>query len=163
MILEAFAKYLHAADPKIPATDVLAQWLWRHLSTPPTTNVDKVLHCEMTIREIKSSKREMQEGDNSGQGKGQNSGSTFNQTPGQSSRPNSQQNLNPGSNQQSEQNSRPSEKPQKTSYVFCGTSSSGRRLLKSLYEYCQSYEQQRFARFIHTIKASDFSEELLGR
>jgi hypothetical protein len=121
LILEAFAKYLQAADPKVPATDVLAQWLWRHLSSEPKTNVEKVLHCEMTIREIKKSRAESSaSGDDR-------------------------------------------DKPKKTSYVFCGTSSSGKRLLKSLYEYCQSYEQARWARFIHTLKASDFSEKLLGR
>lgn len=40
--------------------------------------------------------------------------------------------------------------------AFKGTSKSGRRLLKSLYEYCQSYEQQKWARYIHNLKASDF-------
>ncbi len=53
MILEAFAEFLHAADPNMPATDVLAQWLWKRLSTPPANNVDKVLHCEMQ-RSIKN-------------------------------------------------------------------------------------------------------------
>lgn len=40
--------------------------------------------------------------------------------------------------------------------AFKGNSKSGRQLLKSLYEYCQSYEQQKWARYIHGLKASDF-------
>lgn len=32
MILEAFAKYLHAADSNICASDILARWLWERLS-----------------------------------------------------------------------------------------------------------------------------------
>lgn len=119
MILEAFAKYLHAADPKMSATDVLAQWLWRQLSAPPLTMVDKVLHCKLAIREVKRSKAD-----------------ATTKKQGQS---------------------------RKTSYVFCGTSATGRQLLKNLYEYCQSYEQQRWSRWIHTLKAGDFSEKLLGR
>jgi hypothetical protein len=42
-------------------------------------------------------------------------------------------------------------------YVFRGTSSSGSKLLKQLYEYCLSYEQQRWARWVHSLKASDFN------
>jgi hypothetical protein len=45
----------------------------------------------------------------------------------------------------------------KESYVFKGKSDSGRRLLRSLYEYCLSYEQQKWARFVHGLKASDFN------
>lgn len=44
----------------------------------------------------------------------------------------------------------------KPTYVFTGNSASGRRLLKSLYEYCLSYEQQKWARWVHSLKASDF-------
>lgn len=40
--------------------------------------------------------------------------------------------------------------------AFKGNSKSGRQLLKSLYEYCQSYEQQKWARYVHNLKASDF-------
>jgi hypothetical protein len=114
LILEAFSQYLHVADPKMSATDVLAQWLWKRLSAPPLTNVDRVLHCEMAICEVN-------------------------------------------------ENARVSGKRKSTTYVFRGTSTSGKRLLKSLYEYCQSFEQQRWARWVHTLKASDFSERLLGR
>lgn len=43
------------------------------------------------------------------------------------------------------------------SFVFKGSSKSGERLLNSLKTYGQSYEQQKWARWIHNIKASDFS------
>lgn len=46
---------------------------------------------------------------------------------------------------------------QKSSYVFRGASSSGSKLLKTLYEYCLSYEQQKWARWVHSLKASDFN------
>ncbi len=41
-------------------------------------------------------------------------------------------------------------------YVFEGISVSGKQLLHSLYEYSQSYEQQKWSRWIHKLKASDF-------
>jgi hypothetical protein len=44
----------------------------------------------------------------------------------------------------------------KSSYIFRGTSSSGSKLLKALYEYSLSYEQQKWARWVHSLKASDF-------
>lgn len=44
-----------------------------------------------------------------------------------------------------------------TTYWFRGKSPSGDNLLKSLYEYSLSYEQQKWARFVHKVKASDFS------
>ena len=42
-------------------------------------------------------------------------------------------------------------------YVFQGNSPSGLRLLASLYEYSLSYEQQKWARWVHSLKASDFT------
>ena len=42
-------------------------------------------------------------------------------------------------------------------YLFNPTSDSGRRLLRSLYEYASSYEQQKWSRWVHCIKASDFN------
>jgi len=118
MILEAFADYLHAADPAKPATDILAQWLLEKLSTPPITNVDRVLHCEMAISgsPSKQSKRKSPAGSSSDY----------------------------------------------SSSTFKGKSSSGTRLLKSLYEYCQSYDQQKWSRFVHKLKASDFRERYIG-
>ena len=43
-------------------------------------------------------------------------------------------------------------------YVFNASSESGKRLLKSLYEYALSYEQQKWARWVHHVKASDFNQ-----
>jgi hypothetical protein len=42
-------------------------------------------------------------------------------------------------------------------YIFQANSATGNKLLKSLYEYSLSYEQQKWARFVHTLKASDFN------
>ena len=120
MILEAFAEFLHAADPRMSATDVLAQWLWQRLSAPPTTNVDRVLHCEMAICQAATGKKGAIPADIEGGKK-------------------------------------------TVTYVFRGTSDSGKRLLRSLYEYCQSYDQQRWARWVHNLKASDFSDKLFER
>lgn len=39
---------------------------------------------------------------------------------------------------------------------FQGRSASGDRLLQSLYEYCISYENWQFSRWLHHIRASDF-------
>lgn len=41
-------------------------------------------------------------------------------------------------------------------YTFQGASPSGKKLLNSLYEYALSYEQQRWSRWVHQVKASDF-------
>lgn len=41
-------------------------------------------------------------------------------------------------------------------YAFVPQSASGSRLLKSLYEYAMSYEQQKWSRWVHCVKASDF-------
>lgn len=120
LILEAFAEYLHGADPRMPATDVLAQWLWKRLSAPPITNVDRVLHCEMAICQVPESKKGAVSLDMIGEKKA-------------------------------------------VTYVFRGTSDSGKRLLRSLYEYCQSYDQQRWARWVHNLKASDFTDKLFER
>jgi hypothetical protein len=42
-------------------------------------------------------------------------------------------------------------------YVFGAEAESGRRMLRSLYEYAHSYEQQRWSRWVHCVKASDFN------
>ena len=42
-------------------------------------------------------------------------------------------------------------------YVFQGNSTSGLRLLASLYEFSLSYEQQKWTRWVHSLKASDFT------
>lgn len=105
MILEAFAEYLHASDQSLPATEVLSRWIKERLDAPVLTNVDRVIHCEISIAEVAAKS--------------------------------------------------PGAKGQEQKLVLKGNSKSGRLLLKSLYEYCQSYEQQKWARYVHNLKASD--------
>lgn len=45
----------------------------------------------------------------------------------------------------------------KQAFVFKARSESGRRLLNALYQYATSYEQQKWSRWVHKIKASDFN------
>jgi hypothetical protein len=110
VIIEAFAEYLHAADQSLPATEVLATWIKGRLDSPVVTQVDRVMHCEISFA------HRFENG---------------------------------------------SESHNPKTLAFRGLSKSGRILLKSLYEYCQSYEQQKWARYIHRLKASDFSAEEL--
>lgn len=113
MILEAFAQYLHEADPELPAPAVLARWLWERLSVPGQTIVDKVLRCEISIgKPTQIGKHALR--------------------------------LDAGTGG--------------PSYVFQGRSESGRRLLNALYQYSLSYEQQKWNRWVHRVKASDFNE-----
>ncbi len=114
MILEAFSRYLQAADPSVPATRVLVRWLWERLSIPPQNNVDKVLRVEIAIE------------------------------------------------WQTVNLSRGSESDHlviEPKFAFVTTTDSGRRLLKSLYEYAMSYEQQKWSRWVHCVKASDFNDQ----
>lgn len=106
MILEAFAEYLHASDQSLPATEVLSRWIKERLDAPVITNVDRVVHTEISIAKVTSK-------------------ATCKEQAGQA-------------------------------VAFKGNSKSGTQLLKSLFEYCQSYEQQKWARYIHNLKASDF-------
>ncbi len=117
MILEAFAQYLQQADPEVPATYMLAQWLWERLSLPPESTVDNVLHCEISIAKSSTQSKKALQLDASAQG---------------------------------------------PRYVFYGRSASGVRLLQSLYQYALSYEQQKWARWVHWLKASDFNERYKG-
>src|ERR1700722_10678464 len=96
VILEAFATYLHSADPGTPAVSVLRRWLWERLSTPPECMADRVLRAEikLEVADRKSSQPQVR-------------GWSISAVPG---------------------------------YVFTPTSDSGRRLLRSLYEYASSYE-----------------------
>lgn len=43
-------------------------------------------------------------------------------------------------------------------YTFSADSESGQRLLNSLYHYSMSYEHQKWVRFVHDLRASDFGE-----
>ena len=107
VIIEAFSKYLLAADLDQSAVSVLARWLWERLSLPAQNNVDRVIKHEITV---------------------QRGESALNNEPvaGESR------------------------------CVFVPKSTSGKRLLKSLYEYAMSYEQQKWSRWVHYVKASDF-------
>lgn len=113
MILEAFAKYLHDAEASLPASSVLARWLWERLTLPPECSVDKVLRAEIQV-EIAQARRKRV--------------------------------------------GRPPDAPDTPNFVFSASSESGKRLLKSLYEYAMSYEQQKWARWVHRVKASDFNQ-----
>ena len=114
VILEAFAEYLHKADPNVPAPNILARWLWERLSGPPETLTDRVLRSEI---ELKPERRSRKGGE----------------TPTQSLV------WGPG-------------------LTFVGTSSSGKRLLRSLHDFSLSYEQQKWSRWVHGVKATDFNK-----
>ena len=110
MILEAFARHLQSADPAMPATEILASWLYERLTNPAKDTIDKVLHTELSIQAVSHSSKNMFK----------------------SPLPN---------------------------HVFIANSDSGKRLLKALYEYAHSWEQQKWSRWIHGVKASDFNKE----
>lgn len=120
VILEAFSRYLQAADPSIPATKVLARWLWERLSIPAQNNVDRILRSEISIEWQK--------------------GQQYCKEP-EFEKPASQ--------------TEPFADPK---VAFVTSTESGRRLLKSLYEYAMSYEQQKWSRWVHCVKASDFND-----
>ena len=41
-------------------------------------------------------------------------------------------------------------------FLLLGRSDSGRRLLESLYEYALSYDNHKFSKWVHKLKATDF-------
>ncbi len=136
MILEAFAEFLRKV-PELPANQALSVWLWERLKDPPTSAVDQVIHCEVGI--------------------------------GRHSKLNQSPNLNRSRKIRLPQEAELAIKSQskhasietgaEIGYFFEGASSSGVRLLNSLYEYSMSYEQQKWSRFVHGVKASDFKLE----
>lgn len=113
MILEAFSKYLQAADPETPAPAILGRWLWEKLSSSPESNEDRVIHCEIQL-----AGRKKQNGESLELATGRNG----------------------------------------PSYFFAGKSKTGRQLLTALYNYSMSYEQQKWSRWVHGVKASDFNQ-----
>lgn len=113
MILEAFAKYLQAADPTLPASAILGRWLWERLTSPAQNNVDKVIRYEVSLVRDGAEEAEMEGYEDEKTG---------------------------------------------CRYSFVPLSKSGGRLLNSLYEYAMSYEHQKWARFVHGVKASDFMD-----
>jgi hypothetical protein len=114
VILEAFAKYLHAADPTVPASSILARWLWERLTNPPETLTDRVLRSEVELQFGRTYKRWE----------------------------NPTQHLTWGG----------------SGVNFVGASPSGKRLIKSLYDFASSYEQQKWSRWVHGVKATDFNK-----
>ena len=123
MILEAFAEYLHEADPEMHASDVLARWLVERLNDKPEISVNRVIQLEIEICETVESLPE--------------DSFTF-KAPGACQSQKTQENESQG-------------------YVFKGSSKSGATLLRSLEAYSKSYENQKWARWVHEVKASDFS------
>lgn len=152
MILEAFSQYLQNAAPELPASQVLSSWLWERLSDAPKGAVDQVIHCEVaiskaatnrpathprTIRLPAHAERALQ-------------------TRGRIRR--LQENLQETFPEAQPETFEDSDKGDGSAYFFKGTSSSGSRLLNSLYEYSMSYEQLKWSRFVHSVKASDFRQ-----
>jgi len=141
MILEAFSQYLHNAAPTLPASQVLSAWLWERLSEAPKSAVDQVIHCEVAISKAASSRpashprtiRLPADAELALKYKGH---------------------IRRLQNDKDE--GRDESKGDGSAYFFKGTSSSGSRLLNSLYEYSMSYEQLKWSRFVHSVKASDF-------
>lgn len=113
MILEAFAKYLQAADPNTSAHSILLRWLWERLTFPALNNVDRVIRYEISLERQDAASL--------------NADAYLDESTG-------------------------------TRYTFEPRSKSGSRLLTSLYEYAMSYEQQKWSRWVHCVKASDFKK-----
>lgn len=44
-------------------------------------------------------------------------------------------------------------------YLFEGKSDTGRQLLKTLTQYCRSYDHWQFSRWVHEVRASDFKRK----
>jgi hypothetical protein len=134
MILEAFAEFLHSS-PELPANQALSMWLWDRLKNPPASAVDQVIHCEVGI------------------------GLGSHNKLGQPSMVSRGRKIRLPEDAESSIRSQASGKIEtgaEVVYFFEGASLSGVRLLNSLYEYAMSYEQQKWSRFVHKIKASDF-------
>jgi len=138
MILEAFSQYLQNAAPETPASLVLSAWLWERLRQAPLTPVDKVIHCEVAISMAAS-----------------NRPATHPRTirlPADAEIALKAK----GSVRRLQDNDLEEVKGEGSAFFFKGTSNSGSRLLNSLYEYSMSYEQHKWSRFVHSVKASDF-------
>jgi hypothetical protein len=138
MILEAFSQYLHNAAPELPASQVLSSWLWERLSGAPKSAVDQVIHCEVAISKAATSRPA---------------------THPRTIRLPADAELAlkfKGRVRRMQENDKDEGKSDGSAYFFKGTSSSGSRLLNSLYEYSMSYEQLKWSRFVHSVKASDF-------
>lgn len=141
MILEAFAEFLHSV-PELPANQALSVWLWNRLKSAPSSAVDQVIHCEVAISLTS-------------RGPGKSSG----HAPGQPSIGNLGRKIRLPEDAETSIRSQTSASVEigaEAIYYFQGASPSGVTLLNSLYEYAMSYEQQKWSRFVHKVKASDF-------
>lgn len=152
MILEAFAKYLRQADPQLHATEVLSCWLAERLlsESKQENSVDSVIQCEITVDLLNQSYLD-------------NQAQAINQSPKSfmsHNLPVPKNNLSQIAQMDVEKFTQKSvnKAQSQNMYVFKGTSKSGDRLLKSLVEYCLSIEHQKWARFVHSLKASDFKQ-----
>jgi hypothetical protein len=160
LILEAFAKYLRQADPQLHATEVLSCWLAERLLCNSTreNSVDSVIQCEITVDrvdnlELNDSPSNKSSTDNGTQGINQAPKTTMSHL-----LPVPQNNLSQIAQLDIEKSLDESKGQPQNIYVFKGASQSGDRLLKSLVEYCLSIEHQKWARFVHSLKASDFNK-----
>lgn len=152
MILEAFAKYLRQADPQLHATEVLSCWLAERLlsESKRENSVDSVIQCEITVDLLSQSYLD-------------NKAQAINQPPKSfmsHNLPVPKNNLSQIAQMDVEKFTQKSlnKAQSQNMYVFKGASKSGDRLLKSLVEYCLSIEHQKWARFVHSLKASDFKQ-----
>jgi hypothetical protein len=128
MLLEDFARYLQSFDASVPATEVLACWLWEKINTPASGAYDRALQQEIKI-----------EPDDLGD------------RPGMLV-------YSPAKALSQVERLDPDEGSLALAYIFTGTSPSGQKLLNSLYQFAQSYEQQKWSRWVHKVKASDFCD-----
>lgn len=152
MILEAFAKYLRQADPQLQATEVLSCWLAERLlsESKSENSVDSVIQCEITVEHLENIDSN---DDLLSQSYCQNKALQSNQ-PSKSA----MSHILPVPPKKLSQIAHASKGQSPNMYVFKGASKSGDRLLKSLVEYCLSIEHQKWARFVHSLKASDFKQ-----
>jgi hypothetical protein len=128
LILEAFAQYLHN-NPSLPAGQALSAWLWDRLNAEPAKPVDQVIQLEIAIgrKPEQLSNRDLVFLPSEAI-------ETFHKTYGITT----------------------AKEKDRFTLVFTGASESGKRLLSSLVEYSHSYEQHRWSKFVHNLKASDF-------
>lgn len=162
MILEAFAKYLRQADPQLHATEVLSCWLAERLlsESKRENSVDSVIQCEITVDRIENLGLQDEALGKSYSDIGTQGNNQVPKTAMSHNLPVPQNNLSQIAQldvaKLTENIS--SKATAQNMYVFKGASKSGDRLLKSLVEYCLSIEQQKWARFVHSLKASDFKQ-----
>ena len=135
MILEAFAQYLHRR-PGVAAEDALSLWLWDRIKGEPLNNVDQVIQLEIAVKREPPKAKEGELPNRRLVFLPAQAMETFHETYG----------------------IRTAAQKKRFSLIFTGASASGAKLLSSLQEYARSYEQQKWSRFVHNVKASDFHQ-----